>query len=108
MAAHRYLSNREPPDHSSEANRQKGLLSNRLITCEISVYWIRISRQTNFRLLIGILLVELIFSLPAFAHNPKRIYLANDDHTDYMWSANEETYRGFFIFTGRLIDPDYS
>gem|GEM_PF-6309803 len=72
------------------------------------MYWIRISRQTNFRLLIVILLLEFIFFLPAFVHSPKRIYLANDDHTDHMWSADEEIYRGFFIFTGRLINPDYS
>jgi alpha-mannosidase len=24
---------------------------------------------------------------------PRRIYFANDDHTDYMWTANEDTYR---------------
>ncbi len=23
---------------------------------------------------------------------PKRIHLANDDHTDYMWTADTETY----------------
>ncbi|MEW5978790.1 MAG: glycoside hydrolase [Acidobacteriota bacterium] len=28
---------------------------------------------------------------------PKRIYLALDDHTDYLWSADEETYRQAFI-----------
>jgi alpha-mannosidase len=27
----------------------------------------------------------------------KRIYLALDDHTDYMWTADEETYRQAFI-----------
>lgn len=26
----------------------------------------------------------------------KRIYLANDDHTDYMWSGDEETYKKAF------------
>ena len=28
---------------------------------------------------------------------PRRIYLAPDDHTDYMWSGDEETYRRAFI-----------
>src|SRR5687767_4291336 len=28
---------------------------------------------------------------------PKRIYLAPDDHTDYMWTADEETYRLAFL-----------
>ena len=27
----------------------------------------------------------------------KRIYIANDDHTDYLWSADENTYRQAFI-----------
>jgi alpha-mannosidase len=31
-----------------------------------------------------------------FAQSPKRIYIANDDHTDYMWSANEATYQQAF------------
>ncbi len=28
---------------------------------------------------------------------PKRIYLAPDDHTDYFWTADEDTYRQAFI-----------
>jgi len=28
---------------------------------------------------------------------PKRVYLAVDDHTDYFWSADDETYRKAFI-----------
>jgi len=28
---------------------------------------------------------------------PKRIYIANDDHTDYMWSMDEEGYRRAFL-----------
>ncbi len=27
----------------------------------------------------------------------KRIYIANDDHTDYMWTANEAEYRTAFL-----------
>lgn len=28
---------------------------------------------------------------------PSRIYIANDDHTDYMWSGNEAQYRAAFL-----------
>jgi alpha-mannosidase len=31
------------------------------------------------------------------AQVPKRIYIANDDHTDYMWSADEAAYRQAFL-----------
>lgn len=33
----------------------------------------------------------------ASAQTPKRIYLANDDHTDYMWAGDEATYRQAFL-----------
>lgn len=39
------------------------------------------------------LLLALTLSLPA---QVKKIYLANDDHTDYMWTADEETYKKAF------------
>ena len=29
--------------------------------------------------------------------DPKRIYLAPDDHTDYLWSANEGQYQQWFL-----------
>ena len=28
---------------------------------------------------------------------PRRIYLANDDHTDFMWTADTETYAKVFV-----------
>ena len=28
---------------------------------------------------------------------PVRLYLANDDHTDYMWTADAETYNAVFV-----------
>jgi len=38
----------------------------------------------------------------------KRIYIANDDHTDYMWTADVETYNRIFVdlldFHSRLAD----
>lgn len=33
----------------------------------------------------------------AMAQGEKRIYIANDDHTDYMWRADEEAYRQTFL-----------
>ena len=29
--------------------------------------------------------------------DPKRIYIAPDDHTDYFWSGNEATYKNAFL-----------
>ena len=47
-------------------------------------------------------LIPLAFALcvagsAAMADEPKRIYLANDDHTDYMWTADAETYNAVFV-----------
>ncbi len=44
------------------------------------------------------IILLLIISLPSniFAQAQNRIYIANDDHTDYMWTANEATYRSAF------------
>ncbi|MBC8041366.1 MAG: hypothetical protein H7Y06_12545, partial [Opitutaceae bacterium] len=36
-------------------------------------------------------------SFSASAAEPRRIYIANDDHTDYMWSADADTYDQVFI-----------
>lgn len=33
----------------------------------------------------------------AMVQGEKRIYIANDDHTDYMWRADEEAYRQTFL-----------
>ena len=43
-------------------------------------------------ILTALLVVFTIPILPSAAQQ-KRIYLAPDDHTDYMWTADEETYR---------------
>lgn len=43
--------------------------------------------------------IILIFALPVFnilAAQPKKIYIANDDHTDYMWTGDEDTYKKAF------------
>lgn len=33
----------------------------------------------------------------AAAAEPTRVYLANDDHTDYLWTADADTYRRTFV-----------
>jgi alpha-mannosidase len=42
----------------------------------------------------ALLFLPVVLSLQA---QQKRIYIANDDHTDYLWSADENTYRHSFI-----------
>lgn len=39
---------------------------------------------------------SVTFALVLQAQTVKRIYLANDDHTDYMWTGDEETYKKAF------------
>ena len=46
------------------------------------------------------LLVAITLFLGSFrllAQPVKRLYIANDDHTDYMWTANEATYDTAFV-----------
>lgn len=45
-------------------------------------------------------LLVLVCSLNAVGQQ-KRIYIANDDHTDYLWSADEHTYKNVFV---RMLD----
>ncbi|TCC88742.1 glycoside hydrolase [Pedobacter frigiditerrae] len=48
--------------------------------------------------LVVLLLAFCSFTLKA---QQKRLYLANDDHTDYMWSGNEAQYDSVFV---KMID----
>ncbi len=48
-----------------------------------------------------LLLFGLTFLLSGNAQSTKRIYLANDDHTDYMWTGNEAQYDSAFV---RMLD----
>ena len=41
--------------------------------------------------------------LPASAAEPVRLYLANDDHTDYMWTADADTYGRVFALNLFLL-----
>ena len=53
----------------------------------------------NRTLLLAALVV--VFSVPARAQQQQRIYIAPDDHTDYLWSADDVTYRRCFL---RMLD----
>lgn len=48
----------------------------------------------NIKLLAATLL--LAFTMPITAQT-KRVYIAPDDHTDYMWTGDEEAYRSAFV-----------
>jgi alpha-mannosidase len=50
----------------------------------------------NSILFIRFLFVLIVFPSFLFAQN-KRLYIANDDHTDYMWTANEAKYDSAFV-----------
>jgi alpha-mannosidase len=41
--------------------------------------------------------VLLVIADPAVPHFKRRIYIANDDHTDYLWSSDEAGYRNAFL-----------
>ncbi len=49
----------------------------------------------NYMLSSLVLLLLMLMMQGAFAQ--KRIYLAPDDHTDYMWTADEATYENAFL-----------
>ncbi len=44
-----------------------------------------------------VFLLTMLIAQPGFAQ--KRIYLAPDDHTDYMWTAGEAEYQSVFLAT---------
>ena len=47
--------------------------------------------------LAALLAIGLLAVAVAPAHAVKRIYLANDDHTDYFWTADDAQYRTAFL-----------
>ena len=47
--------------------------------------------------IITALLLELVCSVIPGLAQPQKLYIANDDHTDYMWSGDEATYRQSFL-----------
>jgi alpha-mannosidase len=42
------------------------------------------------------------------AAEPTRLYLANDDHTDYLWTADAETYNAVFVDMLDYFRTDHS
>jgi alpha-mannosidase len=54
-------------------------------------------RSTSNLLILALALAGLLGGTGVDAQTPKRIYIANDDHTDYMWTADEATYRQAFL-----------
>lgn len=49
----------------------------------------------RFGMLLSICLLSAVLNSPA--HAVKRIYLANDDHTDYFWTGDDVQYRTAFL-----------
>jgi alpha-mannosidase len=47
------------------------------------------------KLQIGLIFIALVNTMQA--QPVKRIYLGNDDHTDFMWTANEADYNEAFV-----------
>ena len=39
----------------------------------------------------------IVATVAAFAAEPTRIYIGNDDHTDYMWATDADTYDDIFV-----------
>ncbi len=44
-----------------------------------------------------LLILAIAVCSTAFAAEKKRIYIANDDHTDFMWTADADTYGNVFV-----------
>ncbi|MEX2234778.1 MAG: hypothetical protein WD824_21630 [Cyclobacteriaceae bacterium] len=51
----------------------------------------------NSHLKKNLLVLFFLFTASGIHAQQKRIYIANDDHTDYLWSADERTYRKVFL-----------
>ncbi len=64
-----------------------------LISFNLAIF-LKIKSWNSFPLFF-ITLLSLVIS-PAFGQQ-KHLYIANDDHTDYIWTADAETYRVAFI-----------
>lgn len=70
---------------------------------KIFLVWLIIQTSSNLRLLHKFIftkathfLLLLVFGFTMANAQQKKIYIANDDHTDYMWTGDEETYKKAF------------
>ena len=51
-----------------------------------------------YSLIVFVVLAAVACALACAAHaQSTRIYLANDDHTDFMWTADADTYANVFV-----------
>ncbi len=57
----------------------------------------RVKTSINRTTTIVLLLLLAALARVSAQSGPKRIYIAPDEHTDYMWVADEETYRQVFL-----------
>src|SRR5215203_1398262 len=60
----------------------------------------RCSQRTTTYFYVQILFfLSLVITSHGTLHSQetRRLYIANDDHTDYMWTANEEQYDSAFV-----------
>jgi alpha-mannosidase len=55
------------------------------------------ARTARRRLAALALLAAAAFAAPVSAAEPTRIYIGNDDHTDYMWATDADTYDNLFV-----------
>ncbi len=57
----------------------------------------KINSQKKFILKFFFSVLSFLVSALCGQSQQKRIYIANDDHTDYLWSADENTYQNVFV-----------
>lgn len=53
--------------------------------------------KRQFSVVVLSLLFPVLMLAPSLTAQVKRVYIANDDHTDYMWTADENAYRSAFL-----------
>jgi len=70
---------------------------------KIFLHWLIMKTSSNLRLFHNVIfkrvthfLLLLVFGFTMANGQSKKIYIANDDHTDYMWTGDEETYKKAF------------
>jgi alpha-mannosidase len=65
-------------------------------TCRLVAHYV--TKSASGFMLFSLLIMLSFGGTAIWAHaSPKRIYIAADDHTDYFWTADEDTYRQAFL-----------
>ncbi len=57
----------------------------------------KLNSQKKFILKFFCSVLSFLVTASCVQAQQKRIYIANDDHTDYLWSADENTYQNVFV-----------